>query len=254
MAAVGTDTGGRALPRLHWGAVIAGVFVALAAHIVMGLVGAALGFAAEPADSSALGASAAIWGLITPFVASLLGAWIACRIAAQFDTAGSTLHGVMVWCIGLIAGALFLTGTMATGAMAAGTAASGNAGAMQRMFGAQRVDPNAPRTSAATDRAQDNAARNAAKAAGGAAMAALAGLLGAIAGAGIARSRREGMGLGWRISLQRQDHGRDGGMREREVREREARIDEGYGASGRAATPDQAARPDLGGPADPYHH
>lgn len=234
MAAVGTDTGGRAFPRLQWSAVITGVIVALAAHIVIGLVGAALGFAARQADSGALGAGAAIWGLITPFVATLLGAWVACRIATQLDAAGSNLHGVVVWCIGLIAGALFLTGLMATGAMTAGAAASGNAGALQRITSA--------------------------RVAGGAAMAALAGLLGAIAGVGIARSRAEGRGLGWKITLQRSGRPFDGGMREREVREREARMGDPY-AAGRVATPDQAARPDLGtstqpdlSSQEPYHH
>ena len=35
---------GRTLPRLQWGAVIAGVLLALAAHIVLGLVGAFVGY------------------------------------------------------------------------------------------------------------------------------------------------------------------------------------------------------------------
>ena len=52
MATVGTDTaGGRFFARVHWSAVIAGALLALGVHIVMGLIGAALGFAAEPADS-----------------------------------------------------------------------------------------------------------------------------------------------------------------------------------------------------------
>ena len=83
MARVGSEMlGERALPRLTWGAVIAGVLLALASHIVLGLLGAALGFAAQPADSNAVGAGAAIWALLTPFVATLVGAWVACRMAA----------------------------------------------------------------------------------------------------------------------------------------------------------------------------
>jgi hypothetical protein len=76
------------------------------------------------------------------------------------------------------------------------------------------------------------AGKTAAALAGGAAMAAIAGLLGAVAGAGIARSRRrEGAGRGWHIPIRR-EHGRatrepgayaGGGAREVEAREAETR-------------------------------
>jgi len=208
MASVGAETEGRALPRLHWGAIAAGVVVALAAHIVLGLVGAALGFAAAPADSEALGAGAAIWGLLTPLVASLLGAWIATRLAGRFDTAGSNLHGILVWCIGLIAGALFLTGTLASGAMSAATSASGNAGVLRRAVqGETQVAPESPAAEARAERAEDEAGKAGAAAMGAAAMAAIAGLLGALIGAALARASGAGQrkGLGWRIALQRTD-------------------------------------------------
>lgn len=193
-------TGGRAFPRLHWGAVIAGVLLALAAHVVLGLIGATLGFAAGAGDSQAAGAAAAVWGLLTPFVATLLGAWLACRVAGTEEGRAGYLHGVLVWCIGLIAGALFLTGTLATGAMSAGTAASGNMGAAQRALRAEtgRSTPRGPQAQA---RAED-AAKGAAAGAGGAALAAIAGLLGAMVGAGL--SGRGGRGAsrgGWRSAF-----------------------------------------------------
>jgi hypothetical protein len=209
--AAGTEAvGGRAFPRLAWAPIIAGVFLAVAGHVVMGLIGAALGMAAEPADSSALGALAGFWALITPLVATWLGAWLTCRLAGIEEVRSTNLHGVMVWCIGLIAGALFLTGTTASGAMSAGTAASGNAGVLQRMTGT----PGGRATAGTVDAAQDTAARTGAKVAGGAAMAALAGLLGAFAGAATARSRGQGRGLGWRIAFQRTGHAGDGKHRE----------------------------------------
>lgn len=202
--ASGTEVAGvRAFPRLAWQPIIAGVLLALAVHVVLGLIGAALGLAAEPADSRSLGALAGFWGLITPLVASLLGAWLACRLAAIEETRATNLHGVMVWCIGLIAGALFLAGTAASGAMTAGAATSGNAGFVQRMAGRPMVGRP---TVAQTEAAQDTAAGTAAKVAGGAAMAALAGLLGAFGGAAAARSRGR-KGMGWRIALQRTAHG-----------------------------------------------
>lgn len=242
MASIGTEAGGRALPRIHWGAIAAGVLVALAAHIVLGLIGAALGFAAAPADSEALGAGAAIWALITPLVASLLGAWIACRVADQRETAGANLHGVLVWCIGLIAGALFLTGTLASGAMTAGAAASGNVGALRSAVrgGSERVDPAAARTQAEAERSEDAAGKAGAAAMGGAAMAAIAGLLGALAGAGLARARGTGQrkGLGWKIAVQRTDD--------------TARRDRTYTQGQPAARPGMGMGDRLHDPARPY--
>lgn len=193
-------TGGRAFPRLHWGSVIAGVLLALAAQVVLGLVGATLGFAAGAGASRATGAAAAIWALVTPFVATLLGAWLACRMAGSEDGRSASLHGVLVWCIGLIAGALFLTGAMATGVVSAGTAASGNAGAVQRTVRAE-TGRATPRSGPAAARAQD-AARGAAAGAGGGALAALAGLLGGIVGAGLSSRRGRGAAGGrWRTAF-----------------------------------------------------
>jgi hypothetical protein len=259
MAVESHAAGGRTFPRLHWSAVIAGVLLALAAHIVMGLVGATLGFAAEPADSRGVGAAAAIWALLTPFVATLLGAWLACRMAGDDDRRSAGVHGVLVWCIGLIAGALFLTGTMATGAMSAGAAASGNLRAAQRTMGAgtgaARGDTGAarPGTRAAEAR-QDEAARRAAAGTGGAALGAIAGLLGAIVAAGIATSRREGRGMGWPLGARRREEARAGG-RTGEERYASTTTTTSYEPGTRVPPTPSGAPPELGGPPrDPYHH
>lgn len=203
MASAGTETMGRRFfPRLHWSAIAAGVLLALAIHIVMGLIGAALGFAAAPADSEGVGIGAAVWGLLTPFVASLLGAWLAIRVAGEDDRAGANVHGILVWCIGLIAGALFLTGTLATGAMSSATAASGNLGSAQRMA---RGTTGQERVSAREAEArEDEAGKAGAAATGAGALAAIAGLLGAVAGSGLATRRNDRRG-GWRIAIQRRD-------------------------------------------------
>jgi hypothetical protein len=195
MAEVHAERGGF-LSRLHWSSIIAGVLVALAIHVVMGLFGLALGFSAEPADNGALGTGALIWGLLTPFVATLVGAYVAVRHADLRDAGASNLHGILVWCIGLVAGALFLSG-----AMSAGTIGAGAAGSNPRLA----PNPNA----AVTERQQDEAAANAAKAAGGAALAALLGFVGAIAGAAWARNAGEGRGFRLRIDREGRREERD---------------------------------------------
>lgn len=254
---VSEGTGTRFFHRVHWSAVIAGVFLALAAHIVMGLIGAALGFAAEPADSEALGAGAAIWALLTPFVASLLGAWLAVRLSgedrfavATDDKTNSYVHGVLVWCIGLVAGALFLTGTLATGAMTAGTAASGNLGPAERMVG--RMGADRPVTPQAEARA-DEAGRAGAAATGGAALAAIAGLLGAVVGSGLAARRGKGRGLGWKIAIQRDEHRREQAYRGAEAPRYGTEAGYGTGAEGSRVVGPGEVRPDVPS-SDPYHH
>jgi hypothetical protein len=249
MATIMETSAGRAFPRLHWGAVIAGVLLALAAHVVMGLIGATLGFAAGASDSRAAGAAAAIWALLTPFVATLLGAWLACRMAASEDNRSASLHGVLVWCIGLIAGAIFLTGTMATGAMSAGTAASGNMAAAQGALRGQ-TGAAAPRAPQAQGQAQD-AARGAAKGTGGGALAAIAGLLGGIVGAGISTRRGRGASRGrWRAAFHQ--------LRHDETRAAMPRpTDRGYGTpygDTRVPGPTPGAGTDVPPPTDPYHH
>ncbi len=122
------------------------------------------------------------------------------------DTRSGSLHGVLVWCIGLIAGALFLAGTMATGAMSAGTAASGNAGAVQRATGETgRVTTTPGRQARA-----DQAAKGAAEGAGGGALAAIAGLLGGIVGAAISVRRERGATMRRRWTSFRHDETRAG--------------------------------------------
>ena len=245
MAASTELAGGRGFPRLHWGPVIAGVLLALAAQVVLGLVGAALGFAAQPTGSRAMGAAAAIWAIVTPFVATLCGAWLACRMAGAEESRSGYLHGVLVWCIGLIAGAIFLAGTMATGAMTAGTAASGNLGAAQRT-----IRGEAGTRAAAPQARADEAARSAAAGAGGAALAAIAGLLGGVVGAGISLAGRGGGGARtW-----------GGAFRHDEVRAGTAAGERGFGTTypGAEAPRMPGTTPGLppegGPPGDPYHH
>jgi hypothetical protein len=266
MASLAETGTGRTGWRLSWTAVIAGALLAIAAHVVLGLIGAALGLAAAPADSKGLGAGAGIWALLTPFVATAVGAWFACRLAAASDDATGNAHGILVWCIGLIAGALFLAGTLASGAMSAGTASSGNAGAAQRALRgelggapADRTATNAPGATREQARARaDDAAKAAATAAGGGALASIAGLIGALVGSALSRRRRHGKGLGWRLALQRRD--------ERHVSEHGAATSSPYMGTGAPPYPERTetsrqvrgpGEPPLsepGGPADPYQH
>jgi hypothetical protein len=164
-----------ALPRIHWGPVTAGVLVALAVQVVLGLFGVGFGFAAQTSDSSALGVIAVVWTLLVPLVASGIGALIAVRMASASAPASAYLHGAMVWSIGLVAGALFLSGTLATGALSS-----------QPDVGRSLSRPMASRT------LTEETARAAAAGSALGGLAAIFGMIGALGGAELGRRELTG--------------------------------------------------------------
>jgi hypothetical protein len=163
----------RGLPHVQWSAVFAGAAVALATHVCLGLFGAALGYGAEARDSRALGGLAILWSIATAFTASMVGAVVATRLADLDDDGGALVHGALVWCIGLIAGAVFLTGTLTGSSVGAAFAWSGG------------IAPVTPDTGAGT--ALESAAGSAANASLLAGIASLFGLGGALVGVLIGR-------------------------------------------------------------------
>ncbi len=164
------------LPRVDWTAVIAGVLAALAVHIVLGLFGLGFGFASATANSDGSGVITVIWSLLVAFVASLIGASIAVRIASAGQPKGAFLHGALVWCIGLIAGALFLTGSLASAAVSTGASAAGRRASLL---------PSAARVS--RDARAEEAEKQAAGSAALGGLAALFGLGGALLGSELGR-------------------------------------------------------------------
>src|SRR6266536_747309 len=68
------------LPRVRWSSVIPGAFCAVAIQIVLGLFGAAFGFAGESAGLKAL---SAVWEVLTPLVALFFGATMAVSLGGR---------------------------------------------------------------------------------------------------------------------------------------------------------------------------
>jgi hypothetical protein len=163
------------LPFVRWSAVFAGVAMALAVHVCLGLLGAAIGYSAEARDSRALGVLAGLWALMSASTASLLGAVVACRIAAAADNRTAWLHGGLVWSLGLVIGAVFLSGTLAASVTSVSYAWNGG------------IVADAPARDAGPGEAFDSAAGSAATASLLGAAASLFGLMGALVGASIGR-------------------------------------------------------------------
>ncbi len=140
--------------RLSWGAVFAGLIIALALQLVLTLFGTAVGLGAyDPGGEKALGIGTALWAIVSLLIALFLGGTTTGRLAGRLSRTDGFLHGALLWAlstlftvwlvsrgIGAIAGTAFsvvgkVAGTAASAvasgaASAAGGAASAAAGAV----------------------------------------------------------------------------------------------------------------------------
>ncbi|HTE06312.1 MAG TPA: hypothetical protein VK824_08965 [Planctomycetota bacterium] len=91
--------------RVHWSAVIVGALVTLAALVVLGLAGVALGggvLGVSPRDIDdwhRVGWGAVVLTVLGAFFASAAGGWVAGRIAGLRLAEPAMLHGAVVWLV-----------------------------------------------------------------------------------------------------------------------------------------------------------
>jgi hypothetical protein len=131
---------------VSWGAVIAGALVAAALSLALVALGTGVGLsAASPwanagASASAIGWTAIIWLVLMQFIASSLGGYLAGRLRTKWVNVHThevyfrdTAHGFLVWAVGLVITAAFLTSaaTSMIGGAARASATTAEASAMQ---------------------------------------------------------------------------------------------------------------------------
>jgi hypothetical protein len=92
------------LRRVSWGAILSGVVVALAVQILLAMLGAGIGMGvldpAQPGDNPAamsMGIGAAAWWALSGIIASLIGGWVAARLAGNPSRQVGLLHGLAAW-------------------------------------------------------------------------------------------------------------------------------------------------------------
>ena len=131
------------LRRVSWGAIFAGLAVALAVQLLLTLLGLGFGLgtidpATETDTLSGLGTGAGIWAGISLLIALFVGGFVASRFAGMPLKHAARLHGVAVWAMvaltsaylattaigGLVSGA---TSVVTNAAQVAGNVASGAA-------------------------------------------------------------------------------------------------------------------------------
>jgi hypothetical protein len=91
-------------PRVRWGGVLSGVFVALGVLLLMGTLGLAIGVtalgdprAATGETASGLGIGGGVWAFITLLVAVGLGGLVSTTVTNRSDRTGAVLQGALVW-------------------------------------------------------------------------------------------------------------------------------------------------------------
>ncbi len=91
-------------PRVRWGGVMSGFFVALGVLMLMGALGLAIGVTAlgDPRGvtgetASGLGIGTGIWAFITLLAALFVGGMVSTKVTDRPDRPGAVMHGALVW-------------------------------------------------------------------------------------------------------------------------------------------------------------
>lgn len=85
---------------LSWGAVFAGLLVALTLELVLTMAGTAIGLGAwDPSGGVGLGIGAAIWTIVSILISLYVGGATAGWVAGALTRPVGMLHGVLVWAL-----------------------------------------------------------------------------------------------------------------------------------------------------------
>ena len=145
-------------PRVRWGGVMSGLFIAIGVLMVMGALGLAVGVTVlgDPREAtgetaSDLGIGAGVWAFITLLIAMFLGGLVSTKVTDRPDRPGAVMHGALVWVLfflftlwmigsGISLGLSGLFGAISGVARSATTAVAAGGGDLVQTLGLQ--DPN----------------------------------------------------------------------------------------------------------------
>lgn len=142
------------LNNVSWGAVLAGVFMALVTQMLLNMLGLGIGAATlDPQgdgspSATSLSLGAAIWWSVAGIIAAFIGGHTAGRLCGRPKESTAGWHGLTSWALTtVVVGVLFTTaiGTMVGGTLSAiggvGRTAMQSAGAAAGPVAAQAADP-----------------------------------------------------------------------------------------------------------------
>ena len=97
----------REVQKVRWGAVIAGLFLAISTQIVLGLLGIAIGLSSVdmrvPNPLSGFGESAGAWTVGSALVSLFVGGYAASKLACAVSRKEGVLAGILTWATSLVA-------------------------------------------------------------------------------------------------------------------------------------------------------
>jgi len=106
---------GKTPTRISWGAIFAGVVIAIAVQLVLGILGTGIGLTmVDPVEGTTPGAAgfgigAGIYWLITTVIALGAGGYSTARVAGVHDRFDALVLGLVVWGVTLVLTLYFLT-------------------------------------------------------------------------------------------------------------------------------------------------
>jgi hypothetical protein len=121
--------------RVSWGAIIAGMVIAVVVQLVLSLAGAGVGLGAfdplgySSPDASTFGISAAIWWAISSVVALFIGGWVAGHLCGSPEKTDAVLHGLLTWGVGTIV-TVYLITAMVSSVLRGGAAVVGKSASL----------------------------------------------------------------------------------------------------------------------------
>lgn len=89
--------------RISWGAVIAGMVIAVVIQLVLGLIGTGIGLSTldpmrySSPDASSLSLGAGIWWAVSSVIALFVGGWVAGHLSGSAEQTDAVLHGLLTW-------------------------------------------------------------------------------------------------------------------------------------------------------------
>ncbi len=137
------------LKRISWGAIFAGLVVALVIQMLFSLLGMGIGLGSiNPATSnnpfSGLGTAAAVWMGLSALIALFLGGWVTARMSGSLRGMNGFLHSIVMWGLVTLASVYFVTTAM--GALLSGAAGAIGKSVAMLGRGAAEVAPQATDT------------------------------------------------------------------------------------------------------------
>lgn len=92
--------------RLSWGAIFAGLVVAVVVQIILSLLGLAIGFGTLDFQAGtglgSIGTGAGIWAVLTALISLFVGGLAAGHMAGYLTRFDGIMHGVLVWGLSMI--------------------------------------------------------------------------------------------------------------------------------------------------------